>query len=32
MDDRGRILIPKDIRRELRTKLFTIELMEDNIV
>ena len=29
MDDRGRILIPRDIRRRVRAKFFTIELMDD---
>ena len=32
MDDRGRILIPKDIRRKVRTKLFTLELMDDGTI
>ena len=32
MDDRGRILIPKDIRRKVKTKLFTIELMDDGTI
>ena len=32
MDDRGGILIPKDIRRKVKTKLFTIELMDDGTI
>ena len=32
MDDRGRIPIPKDIRRKVKTKLFTIELMSDGSI
>jgi len=32
MDDRGRILIPKDIRRRVKAKLFTIELMDDGSI
>ena len=28
MDDRGRVLIPKDIRRKIKTKFFTVELMD----
>ena len=32
MDDRGRILIPKDVRRKVRTKLFTLELMDDGTI
>ena len=32
MDDRGRILIPKDIRRRVKTKLFIIELMGDGTI
>jgi len=32
MDDRGRILIPKDIRRRVKTKLFTVELMSDGSI
>jgi len=32
MDDHGRILIPRDIRRKVRTKLFTIELTDDGII
>jgi len=32
MDDRGRILIPKDVRRKVRAKLFTLELMDDGTI
>jgi len=32
MDDRGRILIPKNIRKKVKTKLFTIELMSDGTI
>ena len=32
MDDRGRILIPKDIRRRIKAKLFTIELTDNNSI
>ena len=32
MDDRGRILIPKDIRRRVKTKLFTVELTSDGSI
>ena len=32
MDDRGRILIPKDIRKRVKTKLFTVELMGDGTI
>ncbi len=32
MDDRGRILIPKSIRRGVKARLFTIELMDDNTI
>ena len=32
MDDRGRVLIPKEIRRKVKTKLFTVELIEGSIV
>ncbi len=32
MDDRGRILIPKEIRGKVKTRLFTVELVEDTIV
>ncbi len=32
MDDRGRVLIPKDIRRRVRTRLFIVELMSDGSI
>ena len=32
MDDRGSVLIPKDIRRRVKAKLFTIELMSDGSI
>ncbi len=32
MDDRGRILIPKDIREKVRSKLFTLELMDNGTI
>ena len=32
MDDRGRVLIPKDIRRRVKARLFTVELMSDGSI
>jgi bifunctional DNA-binding transcriptional regulator/antitoxin component of YhaV-PrlF toxin-antitoxin module len=32
MDDRGRILIPRDIRRKIKSKLFIIELRSDGSI
>ncbi len=32
MDDRGRVPIPKDIRRRVKAKLFTIELTSDGSI
>ena len=32
MDDRGRVLIPKDIRRKIRARFFTVELMDDGSI
>jgi len=32
MDERGRILIPKDIRRKVKTKFFALELMSDGTI
>lgn len=32
MDDRGRVLIPSDIRRRIKARLFTVELMDDGSI
>ncbi len=32
MDDRGRILVPKDIRRRVKARIFTIELTSDGSI
>ncbi len=32
LDERGRVLIPKDIRSRLKAKLFNIELLEDGSI
>ena len=31
-DDRGRVLIPKDIRRRVKAKVFKVELMGDGSI
>ncbi|MCS7366117.1 MAG: AbrB family transcriptional regulator [archaeon GB-1867-035] len=32
MDDRGRVLIPKDLRAEVKSKVFTVKISEDGAI